>query len=127
LAITTTIPMSFPGARVERSSNTRVKNGYRRDQVRARCDPTRRRGRSVSPTWIDAVRTRWRRFQETFRLALLEKDIGIAAVMANDMDARTPAFNSRRRFHEARELLGDEADHVEAVKMVEQENGIEIK
>ena len=31
------------------------------------------------------------------------------------------------RFHEAREKLGEEADHVEAVKMVEQENGIEIK
>jgi hypothetical protein len=31
------------------------------------------------------------------------------------------------RFHEAREKLGEQADHVEAVKIVEEENGIEIK
>ena len=31
------------------------------------------------------------------------------------------------RFHEAREKLGEEADHVEAVKMVEEENHLEIR
>jgi hypothetical protein len=31
------------------------------------------------------------------------------------------------RFHEAREKLGEKADHVEAVRMVEAENGVEIK
>jgi hypothetical protein len=48
--------------------------------------------------------------------------------MADDLDARTPLLSlTAERFHEAREKLGEQADHVEAVKMVEQENGIEIK
>jgi 3-hydroxyisobutyrate dehydrogenase-like beta-hydroxyacid dehydrogenase len=59
---------------------------------------------------------------------LLEKDIGIAAVMANDLKVWTPLISlTAERFHQAREKLGEEADHVEAVKMVEQENGLEIK
>jgi len=45
-----------------------------------------------------------------------------------DLDARTPLLSlTAERFHEARERLGEEVDHVEAVKMVEQENGIEIR
>jgi 3-hydroxyisobutyrate dehydrogenase len=69
-----------------------------------------------------------RAFPRTFRLALLEKDIGIAAVMADDLKATTPLISlTAARFHEAREKLGETADHVEAVKMVEKENGVEIK
>jgi len=85
-------------------------------------------GRSNSSENLIPQRVLTRAFPRTFRLALLEKDIGIAAVMADDLDARTPLLSlTAERFHEARELLGEEADHVEAVKMVEQENGIEIK
>jgi 3-hydroxyisobutyrate dehydrogenase-like beta-hydroxyacid dehydrogenase len=59
---------------------------------------------------------------------LLDKDIGIASVLAEDLHARTPVISlAAKRFHEAREMLGEQADHVEAVKMVEQENGIEIR
>ena len=48
--------------------------------------------------------------------------------MAEDLGARTPLISlTAERFHEAREKLGEKADHVEAVKMVEEENGIEIK
>lgn len=85
-------------------------------------------GRSNSSENLIPQRVLTRAFPRTFRLALLEKDIGIAAVMAEDLDARTPLLSlTAERFHEAREKLGEEADHVEAVKMVEQENGIEIK
>jgi 3-hydroxyisobutyrate dehydrogenase len=85
-------------------------------------------GRSNSSENLIPQRVLTRAFPRTFRLALLEKDIGIAAVMADDLDARTPLLSlTAERFHEARERLGEEADHVEAVKMVEQENGIEIK
>jgi len=85
-------------------------------------------GRSNSSENLIPQRVLTRAFPRTFRLALLEKDIGIAAVMADDLDARTPLLSlTAERFHEAREKLGEEADHVEAVKMVEQENGIEIK
>ena len=59
---------------------------------------------------------------------MLEKDIGIAAVMAEDLEVKTPLISlTAERFHEAREKLGDQADHVEAVKMVEEENHLEIK
>jgi hypothetical protein len=48
--------------------------------------------------------------------------------MAEDLHARTPLISlTAERFHEAREKLGEKADHVEAVKMVEEENGIQIK
>ena len=85
-------------------------------------------GRSNSSENLIPQRVLTRAFPRTFRLALLEKDIGIAAVMADDLDARTPLLSlTAERFHEARERLGEEVDHVEAVKMVEQENGIEIR
>ena len=85
-------------------------------------------GRSNTSENLIPQRVLTRAFPRTFRLALLEKDIGIAAVLAEDLDVRTPLLSlTAERFHEAREMLGDKADHVEAVKMVEQENGVEIK
>ena len=85
-------------------------------------------GRSNSSENLIPQRVLTRAFPRTFRLALLDKDIGIASVLADDLNARTPIISlAARRFHEAREMLGEEADHVEAVKMVEEENGIEIR
>ena len=85
-------------------------------------------GRSNSSENLIPQRVLTRAFPRTFRLALLEKDIAIAAVLAEDLNARTPLISlAAERFHEAREKLGEEADHVEAVKMVEEENGIEIR
>jgi 3-hydroxyisobutyrate dehydrogenase len=85
-------------------------------------------GRSNSSENLIPQRVLTRAFPRTFRLALLEKDIGIAALLAEDLKARTPIISlAAERFHEAREKLGEEADHVEAVKMVEEENGIEIR
>jgi 3-hydroxyisobutyrate dehydrogenase len=85
-------------------------------------------GRSNSSENLIPQRVLTRAFPRTFRLALLEKDIGIAAVMAEDLGARTPLISlTAERFHEAREKLGETADHVEAVKMVEKENSIEIR
>lgn len=85
-------------------------------------------GRSNSSENLIPQRVLTRAFPRTFRLALLEKDIGIAAVLAEDLGVLTPLISlTADRFHEAREKLGEEADHVEAVKMVEAENGLEIK
>jgi 3-hydroxyisobutyrate dehydrogenase len=85
-------------------------------------------GRSNSSENLIPQRVLTRAFPRTFRLALLEKDIAIAAVLAEDLHARTPLIAlTAERFHEAREKLGEKADHVEAVKMVEEENGVEIK
>jgi 3-hydroxyisobutyrate dehydrogenase len=85
-------------------------------------------GRSNSSENLIPQRVLTRAFPRTFRLALLEKDIGIAAVMAEDLDVSTPIISlTAERFHQAREKLGEQADHVEAVKMVEEENGVVIK
>ncbi len=85
-------------------------------------------GRSNSSENLIPQRVLTRAFPRTFRLALLDKDIGIASVLAEDLGARTPVISlAAKRFHEAREMLGEEADHVEAVKMVEAENAIEIR
>ena len=69
-----------------------------------------------------------RAFPRTFRLALLEKDIGIAA----GRGAREPragaghCSSTADLFRIARGELGEVADHVETVKMVEQWAGVEI-
>jgi 3-hydroxyisobutyrate dehydrogenase len=85
-------------------------------------------GRSNSSENLIPQRVLTRAFPRTFRLALLEKDIGIAALLAEDVDVRAPLIAlAAERFHEAREKLGEEADHVEAVKMIEEENGIVIR
>jgi 3-hydroxyisobutyrate dehydrogenase len=85
-------------------------------------------GRSNTSENLIPQRVLTRAFPRTFRLALLDKDIGIAALLAGDLDVRAPLISlAAERFHEAREKLGEEADHVEAVKMIEEENGIEIR
>lgn len=82
-------------------------------------------GRSNTSMNLFPERVLTRAFPRTFRLALLDKDIGIAAHMADD--TRTPAeviATTARLFHEARAELGEEADHVEAVKVVERRAGL---
>ena len=85
-------------------------------------------GRSNTSENLIPQRVITRAFPRTFRLALLEKDIGIASVLSDDLGAKTPLIAlTAERFHEAREKLGERADHVEAVKIVEEENGVELK
>jgi 3-hydroxyisobutyrate dehydrogenase len=69
-----------------------------------------------------------REWPRTFRLALLDKDVGIALKMLEDLNIPHEAFRVARRFcAEARQALGEEADHVEAVKEIEQAAGVQIK
>ncbi|HEX6628893.1 MAG TPA: NAD(P)-dependent oxidoreductase [Gemmatimonadaceae bacterium] len=85
-------------------------------------------GRSNTSENLIPQRVLTRAFPRTFRLALLDKDIGIASVLARDLDVKTPLITlTAERFHDARDKLGDQADHVEAVKIVEEENRIELK
>jgi 3-hydroxyisobutyrate dehydrogenase len=85
-------------------------------------------GRSNTSENLIPQRVLTRAFPRTFRLALLDKDIGIADTLAQELGVRTPVLSlAARRLHEAREALGEEADHVEAVKMIEAENGVEIR
>jgi 3-hydroxyisobutyrate dehydrogenase len=64
----------------------------------------------------------------TFRLALLDKDVGIARHFVHGIGADTPVIElAGTLLAAARAQLGEEADHVEIIKLIEQEAGIEIR
>jgi 3-hydroxyisobutyrate dehydrogenase len=84
-------------------------------------------GRSNSSMNLIPERVLTRAFPRTFRLALLEKDIAIAAAMARDNRVPAPVTQlTADVFRIARGELGEIADHVEIVKLVEQWAGVEI-
>jgi 3-hydroxyisobutyrate dehydrogenase len=85
-------------------------------------------GRSNSSMNLIPERVLTRAFPRTFRLALLEKDIGIAAELARQNKVPAPITQlTADLFRVARGELGEIADHVEVVKMVEQWAGTEIQ
>ena len=84
-------------------------------------------GRSNTSMNLFPERVVTRAFPRTFRLALLEKDIGIAAQVARDNKVPSPVTQLvADLFTLARGELGEVADHVEAVRLVEQWAGVEI-
>ena len=84
-------------------------------------------GRSNTSMNLFPERVVTRAFPRTFRLALLEKDIGIAAQVARDHKVPSPVTQlTADLFTLARGELGEVADHVEAVRLVEQWAGVEI-
>jgi 3-hydroxyisobutyrate dehydrogenase len=67
-------------------------------------------------------------FPNTFRLALLEKDVGIAVDFLAEEGLEAPVLSRvREGFREARAALGEDADYLEAVKLHEREAGAEIR
>ncbi|MDB4917514.1 MAG: 3-hydroxyisobutyrate dehydrogenase [Gemmatimonadetes bacterium] len=81
-------------------------------------------GRSNSSMNLFPERVIGRKFPRTFRLALLDKDIGIAAVMSRELKVPTPLIQlTADLMRVAHNALGEEADHVEAVKVIEQWSG----
>lgn len=67
-------------------------------------------------------------FPRTFRLALLDKDVGIAAGVAREQRVPAPLLQlAADLMTAAHNELGDEADHVEAVKMIERWANVEIR
>lgn len=85
-------------------------------------------GRSNTSENLIPQRVLNRAFPRTFRLALLDKDIGIAESLGAELGMETPLISlAARRMHQARASLGEESDHVEAVKMIEAENDVVIR
>ena len=67
-------------------------------------------------------------FPNTFRLALLHKDAGIAAQLLRDTGVEGPVHDlAHRLFGEARKMLGEDADYLEAIRVTEQQAGVEIR
>ena len=84
-------------------------------------------GRSNASMNLIPERVLTRAFPKTFRLALLEKDIGIAAELARTDRIPAPLTALAADIYRvARGELGEVADHVEIVKLIEQWAGVEI-
>jgi 3-hydroxyisobutyrate dehydrogenase len=85
-------------------------------------------GRSNASMNLFPERVLTRAFPRTFRLGLLDKDVAIAADLARATRVPTPLLQlTAELFRAAHNALGDAADHVEAVKVVEQWAGVEIQ
>jgi 3-hydroxyisobutyrate dehydrogenase len=84
-------------------------------------------GRSNTSENLIPQRVLTRAFPRTFRLALLEKDAGIAAEFVRQQRVPSPVLQlTAELFRMARVELGEEADHVEAVRIIERQAGAEI-
>ncbi len=85
-------------------------------------------GRSNTSMNLFPDRVMTRAFPRTFRLALLDKDVRIAAEFAREHEVASPMLQLvAELLRVARHELGEEADHVEAVKVVERWAGVEIE
>ncbi len=84
-------------------------------------------GRSFASEVLYPERVLTRAFPRTFRLALLDKDAGIAAAVAREHRAPAPLLQlAASLYTAARAELGEEADHVEAARVVERWAGVTI-
>lgn len=85
-------------------------------------------GRSNASMNLFPERVLNRAFPRTFRLALLDKDVGIAAQVAREQRIASPMLQLTAELYQAaHRALGEEADHVEVVKWVEQLTGTVIE
>jgi 3-hydroxyisobutyrate dehydrogenase len=84
-------------------------------------------GRSNASMNLIPARVLTRKFPRTFRLALLDKDVLIAANVAREQHTPSPVLQLTAELMQlAHRELGPEADHAEMVKVVEQWSGQEI-
>lgn len=64
----------------------------------------------------------------TFRLALLDKDVGIAVQFLESQGIDSPLLHlASERLKDARAALGEGADYLEAIRLQEQRSGVEIR
>lgn len=78
-------------------------------------------GRSNASMNLFPERVLTKAYPRTFRLALLDKDVGIALQVARDAGVSAPMLElASARYRAAHAAMGEEADHVEIVKWLEQ-------
>lgn len=84
-------------------------------------------GRSNTSMNLFPERVITRAFPRTFKLALMDKDVRIAADFAREHGVPSPLLQlASELLREARRELGEEADHVETVKVLEDWAGVEL-
>jgi len=84
-------------------------------------------GRSNTSMNLFPERVMTRSFPRTFRLALMDKDVRIAADFAREHGVTSPLLQlASELLREARRELGEEADHVETVQVLEKWAGVTL-
>lgn len=84
-------------------------------------------GRSNSSENLFPERVIGRKYPRTFKIALLDKDVGIASEIVDETQTPAPFIDlAAKLFAEAHRQLGEEADHVEAVRVIEEKAGVRI-
>ena len=84
-------------------------------------------GRSNTSMNLFPERVMTRAFPRTFRLALMDKDVRIAADFAREHGVPSPLLQLvSELLREARRELGEEADHVETVRVLETWAGVKL-
>ncbi|MFL5401320.1 MAG: NAD(P)-dependent oxidoreductase [Gemmatimonadales bacterium] len=67
-------------------------------------------------------------YPQTFRLALLDKDVGIARAFVREAGVDAPVLDlAATLLSKARSRLGEQADHVEIIRVIEEGAGVEIR
>jgi 3-hydroxyisobutyrate dehydrogenase len=85
-------------------------------------------GRSNTSMNLFPHRVIGRAFPRTFKLALIDKDVRIGAQFLREQNVPSPMIQlAAELFAAAHVELGEEADHVEAVKVIERTGGAEIR
>jgi 3-hydroxyisobutyrate dehydrogenase len=85
-------------------------------------------GRSFVSETLVPERVLTGEFPNTFRLALLHKDAGIAVDLLHQSGMDGPMLElAHRRYAEARRALGEDADYLEAIRLIERQAGAEIR
>jgi 3-hydroxyisobutyrate dehydrogenase len=84
-------------------------------------------GRSNTSENLVPERVLGRKYPRTFKLALLDKDVGIARQIVEEQGIDSPFIDlAARLFRAAHAELGEEADHVEAVRIIEEHAGVRV-
>ena len=85
-------------------------------------------GRSFVSETLVPERVMTGAFPKTFKLTLLQKDAGIAAGLLDETEVSGPVIDlAFQLYGEARAALGDGADYLEAIKVIEEQAGVEIR
>ena len=85
-------------------------------------------GRSNTSMNLFPERVVTRTFPRTFRLALMDKDVRIAADFAREYGVPSPLLQlASELLREARRELGEEADHVETVQVLEKWASVQLE
>ena len=85
-------------------------------------------GRSFASESLVPERVLTGGWPRTFRLALLDKDVGIALTLLRDSGMLSPLLEvAARLLADARADLGESADHVEVIRWIERRAGVEIR